>query len=113
MPLEVLRSAALPDTLSSVAQFGDELPHAFVVGLECRVRRNDPRLQNVHYQPQQSVLNPQDEHRQTACIRYISAPQRSHSILSLSVGGVVLSGVIGRTGGRVGGSDMAAIIAYA
>lgn len=113
MPLEVLRSTALTGAVGSLAQFGDELPHAFLVGLECRVGWNDPRLQNVHYQPQQSVLNPHAEQRQTACIRYISAPQRSHNILSLSVGGVVLSGVIGRTGGRVGGSDMAAIIAYA
>jgi hypothetical protein len=29
------------------------------------------------YQPQQSVLYPQDGHRQTACIRNISARQRS------------------------------------
>jgi hypothetical protein len=36
------------------------------------------------YQPQQSVLKPHDEQRQTACIRYISAAQRSHSILSFS-----------------------------
>jgi hypothetical protein len=37
------------------------------------------------YQPQQSVLNPQAGHRQTACMRNISAPQRSHSILPESV----------------------------
>ena len=34
------------------------------------------------YQPQQSVLNPQVGQRQTACIRYISAPQRSQRTLS-------------------------------
>ncbi len=34
------------------------------------------------YQPQQSVLNPQVGQRQTACIRYISEPQRSQSTLS-------------------------------
>jgi hypothetical protein len=35
------------------------------------------------YHPQQSVLNPHFGHRQTACIRYISAfPQRSQIIRS-------------------------------
>jgi hypothetical protein len=34
------------------------------------------------YQPQQSVLYRHDGHRQTACIRNISAPQRSHRTLS-------------------------------
>ena len=38
------------------------------------------------YQPQQSVLKPQAEQRQTACMRYISAPQRSQSILSRLAG---------------------------
>ncbi len=36
------------------------------------------------YQPQQSVLKRQDGQRQTACMRYISAPQRSHVIDSPS-----------------------------
>ncbi len=40
------------------------------------------RLENDHYQPQQSVLKPQAGQRQTACMRYISAPHRSQSILS-------------------------------
>ena len=35
-----------------------------------------------HYHPQQSVLNPHPVHRHTACILYISAPQRSHTIWS-------------------------------
>ena len=57
------------------------------------------------HQPQQSVLKPHDEQRHTACMRYISALQRSHSILS-SPGGVegepgpdgIFNGVIGRGG---------------
>jgi hypothetical protein len=41
------------------------------------------------YQPQQSVLNPQSAHRQTACIRYtLAPPQRSHTIFSSVAGGV-------------------------
>ena len=50
------------------------------------------------HQPQQSVLNRQTGQRQTACIRNISAPQRSHSTLSASaavrrlVGGAVGTG---------------------
>ncbi len=66
------------------------------------------------YQPQQSVLKPQAEQRQTACIRYISALHRSHSILS-SLAGAVLIVEIGRTGGRGGvplTSDIGGIIAY-
>jgi hypothetical protein len=49
-------------------------------------------------------------------MRYISALQRSHSIASLvdEAGAAVVSGVIGRPGGRGGvGSDMAGIIAHA
>jgi hypothetical protein len=34
----------------------------------------------LFYHPQQSVLNPQHAQRQTACMRYISAPQRSQSV---------------------------------
>jgi hypothetical protein len=40
------------------------------------------RVEDDHYQPQQSVLNPHDAQRQTACMRYMSAPQRSHNVLS-------------------------------
>jgi hypothetical protein len=50
------------------------------------------------YQPQQSVLNPQDGQRQTACMRNISAPQRSQRTLS-----AVLDG-LGRSGGGGGGA---------
>jgi hypothetical protein len=57
-----------------------------------------------NHQPQQSVLNPQAGQRQTACMRYISAPQRSQSVLS-SAAGVTLGGEIGRTGGRGGGGS--------
>jgi hypothetical protein len=35
------------------------------------------------HQPQQSVLKRQFGHRHTACIRYISAPQRSQRVASL------------------------------
>ena len=69
------------------------------------------------YHPQQSVLNPHAGQRQTACMRYISALQRSHSMASLAeaaVDAAVWSGVIGRTGGGgCVGSDMAGIIAHA
>jgi hypothetical protein len=62
---------------------------------------------NGRYHPQQSVLNPQAGQRQTACMRYISAPHRSHGILSsLLTVALVLSGVMGFTGGVRAGSDM-------
>ena len=52
---------------------------------EPRTQNRNPepstRTQN-RYHPQQSVLNPHPVHRQTACILYISAPQRSHTIWS-------------------------------
>jgi len=42
-------------------------------------------IRHSSYQPQQSVLYPQFGHRQTACIRNISAwPQRSQITLSAS-----------------------------
>jgi hypothetical protein len=66
-------------------------------------------------------LNPHCVHRQTACMRYMSAPHRSHRTLStfdalrstLSVvEGVVFNGDIGRTGaGGEGGSAIRRIIA--
>jgi hypothetical protein len=40
------------------------------------------RVETFHHQPQQSVLNRQDGQRHTACMRYMSAPQRSHFIAS-------------------------------
>jgi hypothetical protein len=62
---------------------------------------------NGRYQPQQSVLKPQAGQRQTACMRYISAPHRSHGILSSWLAVVpVLSDVMGLTGGVGAGSDM-------
>ena len=39
-------------------------------------------MQAIHYHPQQSVLNRHEGQRHTACIRYISAPQRSQFIAS-------------------------------
>jgi hypothetical protein len=63
------------------------------------------------YHPQQSVLKPHAGHRQTACIRYISVPHRSHSVFS-SDGRVVITGDTSGFGASGGGmSGMAAIIA--
>jgi protein-L-isoaspartate(D-aspartate) O-methyltransferase len=68
------------------------------------------------YHPQQSVLKPQEGQRQTACMRYISAPQRSQSVFSSPLGAVVsmdFSGVRARTGGRgTSGSDMRQIMSW-
>jgi hypothetical protein len=71
----------------------------------------------LDYHPQQSVLNPHAGQRHTACMRYISAPQRSHSVFSIRGGaGEAAAGtasVGARTTGRgVVGSDMWRIIAY-
>jgi hypothetical protein len=72
-------------------------------------------MTNDHpYHPQQSVLKPHAEQRQTACMRYISAPQRSQRTFSESHDGLGF-GVEGGTGsGSAGGreSDIAGIIAY-
>ena len=72
-----------------LAQLGDELLHAVAVGLERRRRTGSTCVTRGRriYQPQQSVLKPQAGQRQTACMRYISAPQRSQSILSSAGGG--------------------------
>jgi len=43
----------------------------------------------LRYHPQQSVLNPQAGQRQTACMRYISAPQRSHTVGASPAGALV------------------------
>lgn len=57
------------------------------------------------YQPQQSVLKPHAGQRQTACMRYISAPQRSQSVFSSA--GCTRTGEIGLGGGAGdGGSDI-------
>lgn len=64
------------------------------------------------YQPQQSVLYPQEGQRQTACMRYISAPQRSQRVLSGTGVAGEFTEVIGLAGGRGGtASDTAVIIA--
>jgi hypothetical protein len=55
----------------------------------------------VHH-PQQSDLKPQTGQRHTACIRYTSAPQRSHSVLVSLAAAVFradLTAVIGRAAG--------------
>ena len=49
---------------------------------------------SIGYQPQQSVLKPHAGHRQTACMRNISAPQRSQSVFS--IGGAGRVELIGR-----------------
>ncbi len=60
------------------------------------------------YQPQQSVLNPHCGQRQTACIRNISAPQRSQRTLSEAGAGCDLAEDAIGTG--FCGSDIARII---
>ncbi|PYR76772.1 MAG: hypothetical protein DMF86_11275 [Acidobacteria bacterium] len=64
------------------------------------------RLESIHYQPQQSVLYPQAGHRQTACIRNISAPHRSQITLSLDSAAERRVGGTGAGDGFVG-SDIA------
>jgi hypothetical protein len=52
------------------------------------------------YHPQQSDLKPHAGHRQTACMRYISAPQRSHGVAGSAAGAAAsadLMGVMVRT----------------
>jgi protein-L-isoaspartate(D-aspartate) O-methyltransferase len=75
-----------------------------------------PMTNDCLHHPQQSVLQPQDGQRQTACMRYISAPQRSQSVLASLLGGVVsidFSGVTERTGGRgTSDSDMRQIMSW-
>jgi len=81
--------------LGVVAQLCDELLHTVAVGLKCRVGGVDVRVERYH--PQQSVLKPHEGQRQTACMRYISAPHRSHSVGASAPGvgaSVVLSGAI-------------------
>ncbi len=82
MALEILRAAAFARARSVGTQLDDELPQAIAVGEEGRVGWVDVRVEDDHHQPQQSVLNPHDAQRQTACMRYMSAPHRSHSVLS-------------------------------
>ena len=71
----------------------------------------------VHYQPQQSVLKPQDGQRHTAFMRYISEMPHRSQIILLSLEAeqdapeADVTGVMGRAGGLVGESDMSGIIA--
>ena len=55
-------------------------------------------------------MNPQRGQRQTACMRYISAPHRSHSILSWPGAATFTSFTLteAEAGGRAGGSDIRA-----
>ena len=66
------------------------------------------------YQPPQSVLKPHPGHRQTACIRYISAFQQRSQIIrsSFTTGFWGLTTEAG-TDGDFGKSDMRGIIANA
>src|SRR5262249_39985808 len=97
LALEVLVAAPLSRRRRPVAQLADERRHPFMVALEALARGIDAALKTVHHQPQQSVLSPQDGQRQTACMRNISAPQRSH--MTFSEPG---SGVLGAEAGRRG-----------
>ena len=58
----------------------DERLHAIAIGAKFRTAGVDMRVKTFHHHPQQSVLNRQEGQRQTACMRYMSAPQRSHFI---------------------------------
>ena len=86
-----------------------------------RLMTNDQRrTTNDYYRhhPQQSVLNPQAGQRQTACMRYISVPQRSHSVLASVLGvaaGAVMSAETGRAGacGRLCASGASSILTAA
>jgi hypothetical protein len=69
-----------------------------------QVRNHESKVQVTisgrRYHPQQSDLKPHAGQRQTACMRYISAPQRSQGIAG-SAGSLAASaevtGVIART----------------
>ena len=100
MPLEIPGAAAFARARDVRAKFADQLFHPFAVAGEDRIARIDVRIEDGHHQPQQSVLNPQLGQRQTACMRYISAPQRSQRTFSDSAAArAVFVGVTGRSGG--------------
>ncbi len=82
MPRQILRAAALAYLLDAPAILVNERLHAVTIGAELRAADVDVRVETFHYHPQQSVLNRQEGQRQTACMRYMSAPQRSHFIAS-------------------------------
>lgn len=70
-------------------------------------------MRQAGYQPQQSVLKRQAGQRHTACMRYISAPQRSHTVRvsSAGAGPAFRAERMGVIGGSGRGSAIAAIIA--
>jgi hypothetical protein len=72
-------------------------------------------MRRVAYQPQQSVLKRQAGQRHTACMRYISAPQRSHTVRlsSAGTGPALRADRMGVIGGSGRGSAIVAIIAEA
>ena len=80
MALQVLFAAAQPRRRDSLAQLAHETVHARAVGAEFIGGRIDVRPEDVHHQPQQSVLKPQRGQRQTACMRNISALHRSQIV---------------------------------
>ncbi len=107
MALDVLGAAAVARAAQPLAQLGDQLLPCAHGWLENGIGRVDVSLERYH--PQQSVLNPQAGQRQTACMRYISPPQRSQSVLVSPAGGALSAdfrGVIGRATGR-GASESA------
>ena len=95
-----------------VAILCDQRGHAIPVADEGVAAGADLGLEDVHrdsggggYQPQQSVLKRHCGQRHTACMRYISAPQRSHTAGSSTAGAgrawsADSTGVIGGNGGN-------------
>ena len=75
---------AFPHLGETGPMFVDESAEPIGVGAKLGRRGIDVRREAVHHHPQQSVLKRQDGQRRTACIRYMSAPQRSHFIASSS-----------------------------
>ena len=82
MARQILRAAALAHLLEARAVLVDQRLHAIAIGAELSAVDIDVRVEAFHHQPQQSVLNRQEGQRQTACMRYMSAPQRSHFVAS-------------------------------
>jgi hypothetical protein len=70
-------------------------------------------MRRAAYQPQQSVLKRQAGQRQTACMRYISAPHRSHIVRlsSAGAGPAFRADRMGVIGGSGRGSAIGVIIA--
>jgi hypothetical protein len=102
VPLQILRPTTLTRHRLALAQLFDQLFHSSSVATERLGCRVDVRGKDVHlsyfsiqnsalslssYQPQQSVLKRHTGQRQTACMRNISAPHRSHRTLSFPVNG--------------------------